>query len=65
MDDITVTIKGFKTQDAAYEFMNWYCGAGEQELDYWMECRRNEGKNIPNNFITTNIDNKTNTLTIN
>lgn len=47
----TVTIGGFKTRQAAEEFMSWYEGQGEQDIGYWMEERESEKRiKYKNNF---------------
>ena len=59
-----VKIKGFETKDSAIEFMNWYSGQGEQDIDFWMECRKEEGKDIQESFNTKSINDNTLTLTL-
>lgn len=51
-----VKVKGFKTKDAAEEFMNWYSGQGEQDIDVWMECRSEEGRDVQQRFIAVKLD---------
>ena len=41
-----VTIEGFKNKDEAEQFIHWYEGQGEQDIDIWLECRRDEGMDI-------------------
>lgn len=43
---VSITIKGFRNRQEAIEFMNWYSGQGEQDIDFWMECRQQEGKDV-------------------
>lgn len=33
----SVTIRGFKTLEAAQEFRDWYEGQGEQDIGAWWE----------------------------
>lgn len=42
----SVIIHGFKNDDEAKEFIKWYEGQGEQDIDYWMECRKDEGLDV-------------------
>ena len=52
-----VTIKGFKTKKAAIEFINWYEGSAEQDIDIWMNCRKDEGADFKDqNFLTEKVD---------
>ena len=53
---IDVTIKGFKNKTEAIEFMKWYSNQGEQDIEFWMECRQQEGKNVRTNINCTDID---------
>ena len=34
-----VTFDGFKTAEAAQEFMSWFEGQGEQDITEWWYCR--------------------------
>lgn len=56
MEELKLTIKGFKTEDALIEFINWYEGQGEQDIDIWMDCRKEEGADIQNNFLTKSLE---------
>lgn len=38
-----VVIKGFQTKEQAKEFVSWYSGQGEQDIQIWLECRKEEG----------------------
>lgn len=38
-----VVVKGFKTKAEAETFLNWYEGSAEQDIDIWLDCRRDEG----------------------
>jgi hypothetical protein len=56
---ISITIDGFKNKEEAIEFMNWYEGSGEQcGITEWMECRKDEGKNVRTYLNTKSIDTK-------
>jgi hypothetical protein len=35
----------FDTEDGADEFLEWMCGAGEQDLWYWQSCAEDEPEN--------------------
>jgi len=39
-----VNIEGFKTKAQAEAFVSWYEGQGEQDIDIWLECRKDEGE---------------------
>lgn len=61
-----IKIKGFKTKEAAQEFMNWYEGQGEQDLYMWMEYQE-KGNTIleEQTFNTKRIDNENLILELN
>lgn len=44
MSEITVKITGFNTKEEAEQFILWYDGQGEQDIPFWLECRKDEGK---------------------
>lgn len=46
MHDFSVHVHGFKSLDEAEEFCRWYEGQGEQDIPIWLECRKDEGKNV-------------------
>ncbi len=52
---VNVLITGFKNNDEAKEFINWYEGQGEQDASIWFECRIEEGSPI-RDFIGCNIE---------
>ena len=61
----SVKIEGFETKEGAVEFMNWYSGQGEQDIDNWMECRQEEGTDLgDNSFMVNSIDKDTLTMKI-
>lgn len=39
----SVKVCGFNTEEEARQFIQWYEGQAEQDIDIWLECRRNEG----------------------
>lgn len=41
---VTLTIKGFETEEQAQAFWEWYEGQGEQNLSDWMDCQDNDIK---------------------
>jgi len=57
----SITIDGFKTKEAAVEFMTWYSGQGEQDIMGWME----EHPEHDNNWICTGYDEDALTMEIN
>ena len=38
-----VHVVGFKTEEQARQFIEWYEGQGEQDITIWLECRQSEG----------------------
>lgn len=51
-----VTITGFKNKESAQMFMDWYEGQGEQDIQIWADCRKEEGEPILNNFLSTTMN---------
>ena len=39
-----LVITGFNTKVEIEEYINWYEGQAEQDITYWLECRKDEGK---------------------
>jgi hypothetical protein len=42
-----VIIDGFKNEETAQTFMDWYCEQGEQDICTWLDCRIVEGMDVP------------------
>ncbi len=42
-EKFSVTFNGFKTKEEANQFATWYSIQGEQQICYWLECRKDEG----------------------
>lgn len=42
----SVIIHGFKNDDCAKEFINWFNGQGEDDQEIWFECRQDEGLDV-------------------
>lgn len=42
----SVVLNSFKNIEAAKEFLDWFEGQGEQDIQTWWECRQSEGKDI-------------------
>lgn len=42
----SVTIGGFKNSEDAKQFLSWYSHQGEQYIDDWMQCRKQEGLDV-------------------
>lgn len=42
-----VIIDGFKNEETAQTFIDWYCEQGEQTIGIWLDCRRDEGIDVP------------------
>ena len=38
-----LVIKGFNNKDEVLQFCSWYEGQGEQDISYFLECRKDEG----------------------
>jgi hypothetical protein len=38
-----VVIKGFQTKEQAKEFVSWYSGQGEQDIQIWLGCQKTAG----------------------
>lgn len=56
---VSITIKGFKNREEAIEFMAWYSGQGEQDIEFWMECRQQEGKDVRSHIYCKNYNEET------
>jgi hypothetical protein len=53
---ISVTLTGFKNIEAAKQFVNWFEGQGEQDIQIWWEYRQDDGLDIGKSPM---IDNRT------
>jgi hypothetical protein len=60
---ITVTFQGFVSMEHAQAFASWYCGAGEQESEEWLEASgvpsaylKSGTKVVTDNSITLTIE---------
>jgi len=40
----SVNITGFESKEEAQAFIDWYSGQGEQDSEFWFECRQDEGE---------------------
>jgi hypothetical protein len=38
----SLKFNGFKTQKQAQAFLDWYGGQGEQDAQFWFECRMDD-----------------------
>lgn len=53
---VSIKIKGFRNREEALAFMNWYQHQGEQDIEFWMELREQEGMDVRTHLICKNID---------
>lgn len=61
---VSITINGFKNKEEAIEFMSWYSNQGEQDIEFWMECRKHEGKDVRTNIYSKNYNEETLTMDV-
>jgi hypothetical protein len=63
-NDLKLTIVGFTSQEQINQFMSWYSGQGEQDIDYWLECRHDEGEVDCTSLNCCGIDTDNNVMTV-
>lgn len=63
-EQFSVTFKGFKTKEEAKQFATWYSIQGEQQIDYWLDCRREEGIVDCVSMTASNINDDTNNIIV-
>lgn len=51
MIEYSVNLSGFKTLEAAREFISWFEGQGEQDISVWWEIKQEERPEIGNSPI--------------